>query len=161
VTQKQNWNVHRKRIGRSVECNKTATSRLVCLLACLLVISKRPETSAARRKAVAEVSVDVDSVCVPLHQVDVASSFRVEVNGVGKCSCTYRFLFQQNQGKGSYGLVPGPNNDSNRETLSNGHFKGHTKKLKAMNNWRSQAVIHPSVPLSRCCLTSSIMGQVT
>jgi hypothetical protein len=29
-----------------------------------------------------------------------------------------------------------------KETLSDGHFKGHEKKLKAINSWRPQAVIH-------------------
>lgn len=59
-----------------------------------------------------EVSVDVDSVLRSLHRVDIAFRFRVDVNGVGECSCTCKFLLQQNQGKGSEGLVLGPNNDN-------------------------------------------------
>jgi hypothetical protein len=59
-----------------------------------------------------EVRVDVDSVPGSLHRVNIASRFRVEVNGLGECLCTYKFLFQQNQEKGSWGLVVGLNNDS-------------------------------------------------
>jgi hypothetical protein len=112
-----------------------------------------------------DLSDDDDSVLGSVHCVDVggvtdvselhaASIFRGELSVVCECLCRYRVSVQQlhRRRMGGWCLVDA-HSDSRQRKLSIGYFKNHGVH-KAISNWCSHVVTHPSSHQTQCCLTT-------